>query len=119
MTSVLLGCGVDVVCPMSNCDLYAASLDSGRAVSSAYLPGMPLEAWRFPTGDRPHHPITAHPAGYALPSSMNRHGSEDRRAVPESSHELSERVDDVVVCSEASARVGRRSWNQRMKAARR
>lgn len=50
-TIAVLGCGVDVIYPQENADLYAAICDNG-AIISEYLPGTEPKAQHFPLRNR-------------------------------------------------------------------
>lgn len=49
---MVLGCGVDVIYPSENVDLYDAILNSGGGIISEYPPGTKPYAWQFPNRNR-------------------------------------------------------------------
>lgn len=51
-TYVVLGCGVDVIYPTENVDLYDAILNSGGGIISEFPPGTRPYAWQFPHRNR-------------------------------------------------------------------
>jgi len=48
----VLGCGIDVVYPRRNRQLYGDLRSNGGVLVSEYPPGTPPEGWRFPTRNR-------------------------------------------------------------------
>ncbi len=47
LTAAVLPCGIDTVAPLGNTRLAARIIENGGVLLSEYLPGTPLEAWRF------------------------------------------------------------------------